>query len=162
MSRFRRPIRRKGDRFIVDLGVDETTIVRRLVSELRELLTDDDPSDEARSLLLRLFPTAYPDDDEMEEEYQRLMRDELVQSKLASFDIIDKALASDDTIDEGHLIAVMQSINSVRLVLGAMLEVTDDPEADEVAAGFDNSPEYALYGYLSMLLENAVSALTTT
>jgi hypothetical protein len=98
----------------------------------------------------------------MEAEYQRLMREELVQSKLAAFDVIDDALAARTVIDEGQLVAVMQSINSIRLVLGAMLDVSDDPDVDEVAEGYEDSPEYALYGYLSWLLEWCVKALTGT
>ncbi len=160
MSRFRSPVRRKGDGFVVDLGADETAVVRRLIGEIRELLIHPEPDDEAQTLIARLFPVAYPDDDEMETEYQRLMRDELVQSKLAAFDVIDGALRARTTIDEGQLVAVMQSINSIRLVLGVMLDVSDDSDAGEVAEGFEDSPEYALYGYLSWLLEWCVRALT--
>lgn len=162
MSRFRGPVRRKGDGFVVDIGTDETAVVRRLVGELRVLLTDPDPNDEAQALIARLFPVAYPDDDEMEDEYQRLMRDELVQSKLAAFDAVEQALVAKTVIDESQLVSVMQSINSIRLVLGVMLDVSDDPESDEVAEGFEESPEYALYGYLSWLLEWCVKALTGT
>jgi len=160
MSRFRGPVRRKSDGFVLDLGADETALVRRLTGELRTLLSDPEPTEEALSLIARLFPVAYPDDDEMEAEYQRLMRDELVQSKLATFDVVDDALADKAVIDEGQLVAVMQSINSLRLVLGVMLDVSDEPDADEVAEGFADSPEYALYGYLSWLLEWCVKALT--
>jgi hypothetical protein len=160
MTLFRGPVRRKAGGYVIRLGDGEAALVRRLTGELRALLTDDDPGDEARALIVRLFPVAYPDDDEMEAEYQRLMRDELVQSKLASFDIVDEALTDDAPIDEGRLIAVMQAINSIRLVLGAMLDVSDDPDADEVAPGFEDSPEYDLYGYLSWLLDWCVTALT--
>lgn len=160
MSRFRPPVRRKGDGFVVDIGKDETALVRRLVGELRSMLTDPEPNDEALELIARLFPVAYPDDERMEAEYQRLMRDELVQSKLATFDVVDDVLAERAVIDEGRLVAVMQSINSIRLVLGVMLDVSDDPDADEVAEGYEDSPEYALYGYLSWLLEWSVRALT--
>ncbi len=159
MSLLRGPVRRRGDGFTIVLGDDEAAIIRRLTRELRALLTDDDPNDEARALIERLFPVAYPDDDDKEVEYQRLMREELVASKLAAFDIIDAAVTDDDVIDDGRLVAVMQSINTIRLVLGAMLDVSDDPDRDEVAAGFEGSPEYALYGYLSWLLEHCVNAL---
>jgi len=155
----RGPIRRKGDGFIVDLGDDESAIIRRLTGELRSLLTDPEPNPEARALIARLFPIAYPDDEEMEAEYQRLMREELVASKLSAFDIIDDAVTANGAIDEPRLIAVMQSINSIRLVLGAMLDVSDEFDATEVAPGFEASPEYALYGYLSWLLERCVTAL---
>jgi len=160
MSRFRGPVRRKGDGFVIDLGDDEAALVRRLTGELRALLTDPDPNPEAQSLIARLFPVAYPDDDEMEVEYQRLMREELVESKLSAFDVIDDAVTDGGVIDEVRMVAVMQSINSIRLVLGAMLDVGDDPDSAEVAAGFESSPEYALYGYLSWLLERCVTVLT--
>ena len=159
-------MRAKGDGFVIDIGADEAALVRRLVAELRALLTDPDPDprSDAQVLLARLFPVAYPDDDELEAEYQRLMRDELVQSKLGSFDIVDDVLDEhrerNTTIDEGGMIAFMQSVNSLRLVLGTMLDVTDDPDVDEVRPGLEGSPEYHLYGYLSYLLEWSVRALT--
>ncbi len=160
MSRFRGPVRRKGDRYVIEIGADESALIARLIGELRALLTDPEPGPEAAHLLLRLFPVAYPDDAEMEAEYQRLMRDELVQSKLASFDIVDEALTGKASLDEGRLVAVMQSINSIRLVLGNMLDVTDDPAIDEVDDEHEDSAEYALYSYLSWLLEWCVRALT--
>lgn len=155
----RRPIRRKGATFEVRLGKDETALIRRLLGELRELLTDDDPGPEAEALLVRLFPVAYPDDEEMESEYQRLMRDDLVQSKLAGFDIVDDILDDGKRLDESQLMAFMQSLNSIRLVLGVMLDVSDDPDEDEVADRLETSPEYALYSYLSYLLELSVTAV---
>ena len=160
MSRFRPPVRAKGEGFIVDLGADESALVQRLVGELRALLADPDPDEGARRLLARLFPVAHPDDEEMETEYQRLMRDELVQSKLSAFDIVDETLAGDGRVGEGQLLALMQSINSIRLVLGTMLGVTDDPDADEVTPGLEDSAEYHLYNYMSWLLESCVRALT--
>ena len=160
MSRFRPPVRAKGERFVIDLGDDESALIRRLVGELRAMLTDPEPDDSSQVLLARLFPVAHHDDDELEAEYQRLMRDELVQSKLSAFDIVDATLAGDGRVDEGELLAVMQSINSLRLVLGTMLGVTDDPDADEVTPGLEDSAEYHLYGYLSWLLEWCVRALS--
>ena len=160
VSRFRPPVRAKGDRFIVDLGADETAVILRLVGELRSMLTDAEPDESAQALLARLFPVVYHDDDEMEAEYQRLMRDELVQSKLSAFDIVDTTLSGDGRVDEGELLAVMQSINSIRLVLGTMLGVTDDPDAEEVTPGLEDSAEYHLYSYMSWLLEWCVRALT--
>jgi len=157
MNRFRGPIRSSQRGFSIAIDADEAALVHRLSSELRALLTDDAPSD----LLARLFPTAYPDDEELEAEYQRLMREELVASKLAALDVVDRALEADaPPLDAGELLAFMQSINSVRLILGTMLDVSDDPEAAEVRPGMERSPEYALYGYLSWLLEHCVRALS--
>ena len=160
MSRFRGPIRSTRKGFEIAVDDDEAALIRRLASELRLLLTEDPDDDHAKELLARLFPTAYPDDEEFEEEYQRLMREELVASKLAALDVVDRALPpAAAPLDDAGLLAFMQSVNSVRLILGTMLEVSDDPEADEVRPGLEESPEYALYGYLSWLLEHCVRAL---
>jgi hypothetical protein len=155
--RFRAPVRASGAGFVVDLGEDEAMLVRRLVDELRQLLTDPEPGEDAKALLHRLFPVAHPEDPEAEAEYQRLMREELVASKLAAFDAVDAALAGDGRLDEGGLVAFMQSVNSLRLALGSMLGVTDDPDL-EVDPAREDSAEYQLYGYLSWLLEWSVRA----
>jgi hypothetical protein len=160
MGRFRPPVRAKGDGFVVDVGDDEAALIRRLVGELRALLSEEATDEQAKALLQRLFPTAYPDDDDLEVEYQRLMREELVASKLAALDVVDGALTDRPArLDEAGLTAFMQSVNSIRLVLGTMLDVSDDPTGDEVTPGLEQSPEYALYGYLSWLLEHSVRAL---
>ena len=156
--RFRAPIRRSGEGFVIDLAPEEAAVVRQMISELRQLLSDPEPQAEADALLTRLFPVAYPDDDEADAEYQRLMREELVASKLAAFEIVDDALVGDGHLDEGGLIAFMQSINSLRLALGTMIGVTDDPDS-EVDPGQEETPEYQLYSYLSWLLEWSVRAI---
>ena len=62
--------------------------------------------------------------------------------------------------DEEQLVAFMQSVNAIRLVLGTMLGVTDDPDVDEVDEQIESSPEYHLYAYLSWLLEHCVRAVS--
>jgi hypothetical protein len=109
-------------------------------------------------LLRRLFPTVHPDDQEAEHEYQRLMRDELVTSRLASIDAVDEVLRSAEPLSDEQALALMQSLNAVRLVLGTMLGVGDDPDEPEVVAALEASPEYQLYGWLSWLLEWTVRA----
>jgi hypothetical protein len=160
MNPFRAPVKRTRHGFVVRLGTNETEIVLRLLGELRELLTaGDDPA--AAALTNRLFPVANPDDAEMEAEYQRLMRDELIESRVASIGIVETILADDEPIGELQLTAFMQSINAVRLVLGTMLDVSDDPETDDVRASLEDSPEHHLYAYLSWLLEHTVHALSS-
>ncbi len=162
MSRFRPPVRRKGDGFIIDLGDNETAVVLRLIDELRTLLTDDDPDPAARALTARLFPVAYPDEAEMEAEYQRLMRDELVQSKLSALSQVEAALGGNGRVNEGQLLAFMQAVNSIRLVLGVMIGIADDETADEIdgLSTEVETHEQMLYHYLSWLLEHSVAAQT--
>ena len=83
------PVRYRKGTGSSSTGDDEAALILRLVGELRSLLTEETTDPHARVLLARLFPTAYPDDDELEDEYQRLMREELVASKLAALDVVD-------------------------------------------------------------------------
>lgn len=156
MVRRRPPFESKQGSFVVNLDEDERHFIRRLVGEVRELLTAgelDDPK------LARLFPPAYGDDRdaEAETEYQRLMRDELVASRLDSIARIDELLADDTrqsmTVDQ--LNAFVVSLNSVRLILGTILGVTDEDDDDDPEA----APEMAMYDFLSWLLDSAVTAL---
>lgn len=162
MNPFRPPVKRTRHGFAIRLGDDETQLVLRLLGELRALLAEGDPASSA--LTGRLFPVANPDDDEMEAEYQRLMRDELVTSRLSAIATVEDILADGRTVDEAELTAFMQSVNAVRLVLGTMLGVTDDIEPDdgdgEVPDDMEDTPEYHLYGYLSWLLEHIVKSLS--
>ena len=135
-------------------------VVAQLVGELRALLTDDD----ARSpLVLRLFPPAYPDDEEKEAEYQRLMREELVTSRVAQLDLAASLIGPDgpDRLSESDVVALMQSVNAIRLVLGTMLDVDeddDDEPADDVPE--DEAHARQLYGFLSWLLEWTVRSMS--
>ncbi len=159
MSRFASPVRREGDSYVINLGRDETSLVLRLIGELRALLTDPEPTSDAQVLMVRLFPVAHPHDEKLEAEYQGWMRTDLVQSKLAAIAIVEDALEGNGGVDEGQLMAFMQALNSLRLVLGTLVGVSDDPAVDEVAPAYADSTEYALYSYLSWLLEDCVRVL---
>lgn len=154
----RRLVTRSGDGYVLHLGADERALVSRLLAELGGLLTD--PDADVR-LLGRLFPTVHPDHPEREAEYQRLMRDELVSSKLAGIEAVDEVLGRGGrkvTFDEPGIQAFMQAVNSVRLVLGTLLDVSDDDDPDIV--GDVASPEAHLYGFLSWVLDASVHAVT--
>jgi hypothetical protein len=148
---FRRgPIRRTRRGYLVDLSDDERAVLGRMVDELGELLR----SGEAPQ---RLFPTAYTDDPERDAEYRRLMHDELLTSRLAAIDAVREILTGDGNIDESQLLSLMHAINALRLVLGDLLDVSEDP-VREVAVDLDDSAEHHLYQYLSWLLEWCVRA----
>ena len=144
---------RDGD-FVLRLAVEERALVSRLLDELAALLTD--PPDPA--MTTRLFPVVHPDRPEQEAEYQRLMRDELVTSRLAGIQTVKGVLAGTSkkvTFTEAELVAFMQALNSVRLVLGTMLDVSEDDDVTEAPL----VPEYQLYAYLSWVLDSAVHVL---
>ena len=143
----------------INLDTDERNLLLRLMGELQALITGPDDNE----LLRRLFPVAYPDDEEKEEEYQRLMREELVASRLSAIESVSRTIDPANAtalLDEGETIAFMQSINAIRLVLGSMLDITDDDSAD--AADGADSPEHHLYDFLSWLLDWTVRSLSPT
>ncbi len=142
----------------VRLADDQRAAVVHLFGELRSLLRDGDPD---RPPLVRLFPPVYVDDEEKESEYRRLMRDELVTSRLVQREAAEAFLApgGPEELDEGEVVALLQSLNAVRVVLGTILDVGDD-EGDDLDDGLDDSPEHQLYGFLSWLLEWTVRSLS--
>ncbi len=149
----RRRIKRTGpDRFRFGLPDEERGLLADLLPQLRSLLgaTEDELGTERTR---RLFPTAYPDDPEHDAEYQRFMREELVASHLGAIERVEQSLASTE-LTELELLGWVQSINALRLVLGTMLDVSEDGGSDN-----PDEPGYALYHYLSALLDEAVEAL---
>ena len=56
------------------------------------------------------------------------------------------------------MLAFMQAVNSVRLVLGTLLDVTEDDDV-EAAPELDDTAEYQLYGYLCGSSNRTVRAL---
>jgi hypothetical protein len=138
----------------IDIPATEQEVLRHVLPQLRELLTVGSTDDRTR----RLFPTAYSTDPEAEAEYVSYMRSELVTSRLAALDIIESTIGARELTEE-QAVAWLQSINSVRLVLGSLLDVSEELDIDSLP---DDQPEiegYVLYGYLSMLLDELVGAL---
>jgi len=150
-------VTRSGAGFTLHLGADERAVVAQLLTELKGMQSDP----EAAEALTRLFPVVHPNDPDQEAEYQRLMRDELISSRTAAIDTVVGVLQRPGrkvSLDADEMSAFMQAVNSVRLVLGTVLEVSEDE--DEVPDDLLESPEYGLYGYLSYVLDASVRLLS--
>lgn len=126
-------------------------MLRGLPGQLRELLRTSDPS------LERLFPPAY-DDTDADDEYVALVRGELLEGKLAALEIVEQTVDA-ERLDEAQLNAWLGALESLRLVLGTQLDVTEATYAAELDPNDPSAPALALYGYLSWLQEQAVEAL---
>jgi Domain of unknown function (DUF2017) len=151
------PIERVRDGYVFNIGEDERLLVVRLLTELSQLLLTgtDDPR------LIRMFPPAYhlADDEDANAEYQRLMHEDLVASRLAGIATVNLSLRATGPIGEEAMVAFVQAINGLRLVLGTMLDVSEDHDPDDID---DDDPlvgEHHLYNFLSWLLDWAVRAL---
>ena len=159
--------RLKNGNYKIDLATDHRKLLTQLVEQLRDSLatTTDDAN------LRRLFPTAYNNDAKKDAEYQRLMRDELLESRLAAIDVSIKVIAQDDEISAEEIDAFARSINSLRLVLGTTLDIaesdygsqsdtqqSEDSYSDEASEADEFLIQKELYEYLGWLLEWTVGA----
>jgi hypothetical protein len=130
----------------------------------------DAPAAPVDPVLERLFPRAYlePEDVERDAEYHRLMRNDLLESKLANLDVITKTLDRGTvslrrwTVDltEEEAGAWLGALNDLRLALGVRLGITEDFEGD-VDPSDPQAPALHVLSYLGWLEENLLEALTS-
>jgi Domain of unknown function (DUF2017) len=128
---------------------EERALLARLASDLRAELEEsfDDPS------FRRLFPPAY-DEAEDEKAYRDLAGDELLDGRRQALELL-AATARNDQLTAEEADAWLRALNDLRLVLGTRLDVQEDTLIDA-----PQSPELALYGYLSWVQEQLVAALS--
>lgn len=141
----------KAGVYRVSLDEGFRQVLRELMQQFLDLL--DDPGS---PVLYRLFPPAYsqPADIERQDEYRRLMMEDLVDRRKQECQMVmDSAAAK--TLTEEQVLAWSRTINSLRLALGTYLDVQ---ESDEVKA--PESAEESAYHWLSWLLEETVEALS--
>jgi Domain of unknown function (DUF2017) len=146
---------RKGE-FRLRLPSNEREALRAMPDQLRTLLSES-PGDPT---LFRLFPTAYKDDPEHEEEYRRLMHDELLEQHLSSLRVMEETVDA-DRLTEEQALAWLSALNDLRLALGTRLDVTEDTYAEEVDEHDPRFPSLSMYAYLGFLEEQLVAALAS-
>lgn len=129
-QRWRGPVRRRGDTITLSIPDEERTLLVRLLGELTQLLS----SEQASPVLRRLTPPAYhlEADREADDEYQRLMHDELLASRRSAITQVVARLRAGTTFDVASFDAFVRSLNSVRLVLGTILDVSEDDDLDDL------------------------------
>jgi hypothetical protein len=151
------PIESLGDgAFRINLTDAERETMLSFVDQLEDVLA----AEQTDPRLRRLFPTAYHENPDLDAEYQGYMRDELSQSRASSIATVREVLATQDPISESQLYAFMMVLNSLRLVLGTLLGVSEDEDTDDIE---DDDPTFGqaqLYGYLGWLLEWTVDTLS--
>jgi len=143
-----------GDgRVTLQLSDDERRVLANLLPQLADVL--DEPEDPGAR---RLYPTAYPADAERDAEYHGLMRDELRTSRGTALQTVLDSLEATE-LDEGQVMAWLQTLNAGRLVLGTRLDIGEN---EDPAAALDpdnpDAPAHLAYLWLSELLEQATVA----
>lgn len=141
------------DGYSVHLNEDARRWLVAMADQLEALLTSD--SNDTR----RLFPTAYPDDPELDAGYQILARDELIDGRKEAIDLLRQS-ANADVVTGEELTAWMGIVNDLRLVLGTRLDVSED----DANIDFDdpNIDAYLAYHELGLVLSEIVDALSST
>ncbi|HTO01930.1 MAG TPA: DUF2017 family protein [Microthrixaceae bacterium] len=154
-SIFEPPFKRRRDgTFSVNLPEDEREFIQGLVRQLQEMITTDNPA------LARLFPPPYGDDEERNQGYAVLAGSELLEGKLEAMDQMVATMQSAQlTEDELHV--WMKTINDLRLVLGTILDVSDDDYEDEIPEDEHAQAIYGAYQFLGLTLERIVQALSS-
>jgi hypothetical protein len=148
----RRVLMRQG-RYVLKLDDRERELIRQILGDMRALLTLD--ADDPR--VRRLYPAAYADDPEKEDEYRLLTHEELRSSRLANVDAVEASIEA-ELLSEEQLTSWMQAINSLRLVLGTLLEINEDDQELTFDPEDPDARTQALYGYLGGLLDEIVDA----
>ena len=185
--------RRKGGAVATFTGF-EADLLRSLASQLVELLrnemaaprTGDDPLEQLLDfsgpttepedpVLARLFPTAYPHDEEAAGEFRRFtegtLRDHKAQGAASIIETLEEAglppeldeegLVIDVDLDHAQAVTWMKSFTDVRLALATRLGVEDGDE-DYWLSLPDDDPRahvFDIYQWVGYLQETLVEAL---
>ena len=150
MSIFRKPIKRtRSGTYEVNLDDTERTLLRVLPGELRAKFANPDDPD-----LRRLFPPAYSDDEDRDDEYQRLMQDDLVSRHGESLQVLEQTAEATE-LSEEQTLQWLNALNQVRLVLGTRLDVSEDDDPSD-----PGGPERQAYYFLGALQELVIDALS--
>lgn len=193
MSGFAR--HRRSQRLIATFTGFEADLLRSLASQLVELLRNEaavpreglDPFESMLDfsgptsapedpVLARLFPTAYPQDDEAAAEFRRFteggLRDGKAQAACTIIDDLEEAGLPPELTEEGLMIDVeleepeaevwLRSFTDLRLALATRLEIEEDDD-ERWAAMSDDDPRaqaHDIYDWVGYLQESLVGAIS--
>jgi len=152
----RRVKRARNGTFELRIPADERELLRSLGPQMRAVLTQEGDADAA---VERLFPVAYPTDEDRQTEYRLLVHDELLESHLGALTVLEET-ADADRLDQDQLSAWMRAVNEVRLVLGTRLGVTEEGDERPLDLRDPRAPAYAVYDYLTYLQGEIIEALS--
>jgi hypothetical protein len=187
---------RRSGHVIATFSGFEADLIRSLASQLVELLRNEvaapsgasDPleamldfsgptTEPEDPVLARLFPTAYPDDEEAAAEFRRFtegaLRDNKAARASAIIDDLEEAglppeltrdgLMIDVELDEAGAESWLRSFTDLRLALATRLEVEADDDERWAALPDDDprSQAHDIYQWVGYLQETLVEALSS-
>lgn len=150
-------IERVGNSYRITLDETSRTVLSTVLGELRDEITAG-----TGNHLTRLFPVAYHADAAADAEFHRLMRSDLAASHLAALESTMALLHRIDDLTADDVELLMRSLNATRLVLGTILDVTDDDADDEEEDDRDAdgmADHRRLYAFLGWALGHTLDVL---
>ena len=164
----------RGGLLVAHLEGSERELLLFLLDELDALVAPASPADaddlfehlqaqwqlapvssSADPVMSRLFPDAFPDDEQASADFRRFTEQSLRQVRADRIAELRSLLDSLDitlTVDQGH--SVLQVLTDLRLVLGTRLDIRDEsPGPPQQAVALD------IYDWLTWLQESLVQAL---
>jgi Domain of unknown function (DUF2017) len=139
---------------MVRLPPNVRTIVAQLALQLVPAVESRDP------MTRRLFPPAYASEDRTAEEegYRRLVDVALTNHHRSSLEVL-ASTADAEILDQEELEAWLSGLESLRLVLGTRLDVTEETKAPEPGdVRFDEHSLYDLLGHVQSLVIDVLAA----
>ncbi len=146
--------RERGGGYRIHLEPWQKNLLANLIPQLRDLLIDG-----SSDMLRRLYPTAHPGDVEADAAYQELVHDQLLATRLDALDVVESQLEATH-LDEEQLGQWLQAINSIRLVVGTRLDVSEDDNPFDVADDDADRDLWIIYHLLTEMLATVVDALS--
>ena len=146
--------------FDLRIPAEERDLLRSLGPQMRALLADADADVATDAAVERLFPVAYPDDEDRQTEYRLLVQSELLESHLGALAVLEET-ADAGRLTADQLSAWMRAVNEVRLVLGTRLDVTDDGVERPADPLDPRLAAFAVYDYLTYLQGEIIDALSS-
>ncbi len=146
--------RRRDGGWNVALSDAERAVLAGAAAQLQGLLHTGDES------LFRLFPPAHPDDREAEEEYRQLVGAGLSEGKRAALASLEGS-ARQKTLNGDELEIWLAGLESLRLVLGTQLDVSDDLDEERLQPDHPDAARLSLYHWFSWLQDEVIQALVS-
>jgi hypothetical protein len=154
----RPPVRRVGPgRLLLRLDPQERRILASLVAELRGELEDPESAEPAGALA-RLYPPAFPDDPDAEAAYADLVLADLVETRRDRAAVMAATIDAVE-LDDAEAAAWLGTLNDLRLVLGASLNIEDGDEGTTRDPEDPDGMRVAVFSYLGWLVAVFVDAL---
>lgn len=139
--------------------------MQSLLDEMAALFDESDALDASDPVLRRLFPSAYPDDEDAEADYRSMTESSLRSERVDRVAACSGELAVSgegrtgvDLTDPDASRRWIQVLNDIRLALGTRIGVSDDEPPDLDPTDPDAQP-WLIYHWLTAVQDSVVTAL---